>query len=372
LARLEIDIVDDLDPLSEAWDELAAACRAPPFCRPGWFEAFAEAFGTPTHALVARRAGELIGIVPLGRRRSSLRSPTNWHTPGFEAVVLNDAVAASMGTALVRRAPACLDLSFVDPSAPFAAALLEEARTRHRHVIARVVQRSPYVVLDGDFPTYRAARPHGLRRALRRRRRQLEASGHVEVVFEDGTQGLEALLDEGFAIEGSGWKTARGTAIVQNPHVEGLYRSVARWAAGRGWLELGFLRVNGVAAAFSLALHDDRTVWCLKIGFNPAFRTFSPGTVLLGEVIQRAYARGFAVFDFLGADDPYKLNWTDRVREAHRIQVFDRSPVGIAGYAVWQHGRPLARRLRARPIGERERPAPSAPSDARRGCEGEM
>jgi hypothetical protein len=51
------------------------------------------------------------------------------------------------------------------------------------------------------------------------------------------------------------------------------------------------------------------------------------------------------VFDFLGGDDPYKLAWTDHVRELQRIQIFNRSPVGIASYAVWRHGRPLARRL---------------------------
>jgi CelD/BcsL family acetyltransferase involved in cellulose biosynthesis len=345
VARLAIELVRGLDSLAEPWDELAAARHAPPFCQPGWFQAFAEAFGTPTHALVARRAGALAGIVPLGQRHSSLRSPTNWHTPGFEPVVVDDEVAASLGAELVRLAPACLDLSFVDPSRPFAATLLEEAGARHRHVITRVVQRSPYVVLDGDFDSYTATRPHGLRRALRKRRRQLEACGSVEFAFEDGTHDLEALLDEGLAIEGSGWKTERGTAILQDPRVEGLYRSVARWAADRGWLELGFLRVDGVAAAFSLALIDDRTHWWLKLGFNPAFGNYSVGTVLTGGVIERAYARGLEVFDFLGPDEPYKLRWTDRVREAYRIQVFDRSPVGIASYAAWRRGRPVVRRL---------------------------
>jgi CelD/BcsL family acetyltransferase involved in cellulose biosynthesis len=345
LSRLEVDIVCGLDPLAEAWDELATERGTPPFCHPAWFQAFAESFGTPTHGLVARRAGELVGILPLARRRTSIRSPTNWHTPRFEPVVLDDDVAARLGAELVRLSPACLDLSFVDPSGTFAAALVQEARTRHRHVIARVLQRSPYVALEGDYAAYEAARPPALRRALRTRRRQLEAAGTVEFAFEDGTRDLDALLDEGFAIEGSGWKSERGTAIVQDPRVEHLYRSVARWAADRGSLELGFLRVDGVAAAFSLALVDERSMWCLKIGFNPAFRRLSAGTVLTGEAIRRAYARGLEVFDFLGGDEPFKLRWTDRVRETHRIQVFDWSPVGITSYAVWRHGRPIARRL---------------------------
>jgi CelD/BcsL family acetyltransferase involved in cellulose biosynthesis len=226
VARLEFDIVP-IGPLAEAWADLAAGRRAPPFSHPGWFQAFAEAFGTPTHALVARQAGSLVGIVPLGRHRSSIRSPTNWHTPRFAPLAEDDSIAALLASYLVRRAPACLDVSFVDPASTFARALLEEAGACHRTVIARVMQRSPYVPFDGDFAAYEARRSTSTRSKFRQWWRRLERCGLVELTFEDGTRNLDALLAEGFAVEGSGWKTGRGTAIVQDPRAEQLYRTVA-------------------------------------------------------------------------------------------------------------------------------------------------
>jgi CelD/BcsL family acetyltransferase involved in cellulose biosynthesis len=345
LPRLEFDIVPGLDSLLEAWGELAAGCHAPPFSQPGWYQAFAEAFGWPTHALVARRAGSLVGVVPLSRHRTSMRSPTNWHTPRFAPLAEDDAVTALLAASLVRRAPACLDLSAVDQADVFALALLEEARACHRAVIARVTQRSPYVTFGGDFAAYEARRSTSTRAKFRQWWRRLERCGVVELAFEDGTRNLDALLTEGFAVEGSGWKTGRGTAIVQDPRAERLYRTVARWAAAHGSLELAFLRLDGTAVAFAFSLTDDDTTWCLKTGYDPAFRRLAVGILLMRETLRHACDRGAKVFDFLGDDDPYKLAWTDHVRELQRIQIFDRSPVGIAGYTVWRHGRPLARRL---------------------------
>ena len=47
---------------------------------------------------------------------------------------------------------------------------------------------------------------------------------------------LDELLDEGFRVEGSGWKQRQGTAVADNPHIGRFYRKFAAWAAERGWL----------------------------------------------------------------------------------------------------------------------------------------
>ena len=97
----------------------------------------------------------------------------------------------------------------------------------------------------------------------------------------DGRDGLDSLLTEGFAIESAGWKAAGGTAIVSRAETEGFYREVAAWAAQRGWLRLAFLRLDGRALAFEFAIEEGGVYYALKSGFDPAYRAFSPGTLLI-------------------------------------------------------------------------------------------
>jgi hypothetical protein len=57
-----------------------------------------------------------------------------------------------------------------------------------------------------------------------------------------------------------------------------------------------------------------------------------------------AYAQGLRRYELLGSPDPYKLDWTDAVHDLTRVQVFSRTPGGLASLAGWKYGRPLAQR----------------------------
>ena len=67
-----------------------------------------------------------------------------------------------------------------------------------------------------------------------------------------------------------------------------------------------------------------------------------PGKMITMEAIEWAYEQGLHGFDLAGSDDPYKLQWTDQVRERSVLRIFPRSPAGSAAWAAWAHGRPLA------------------------------
>jgi len=199
--------------------------------------------------------------------------------------------------------------------------------------------------------------------------RRLAADGELSLDVADGTARLDDLLVEGFGIEASGWKTARGTAVVSRPQTMAFYRGVARWAADCGMLSLAFLRLDGRAVAFSFGLEHAGVYYVLKSGYDVAFRRHGPGIVLRHALVARAFERGLVQYEFLGADEPWKLVWTGTVRERSRLEAFAPSGVGLANWAASRYARPLARRLRG-PVGQRRanneagnvRPAQDAPS----------
>jgi CelD/BcsL family acetyltransferase involved in cellulose biosynthesis len=338
--------------LAAEWDDLADRVGASPFARAGWIEAWMEAFCPVQPLILAVRGhdGELTGVMPLIRRRGALASPSNWHTPSYGAIVAGTEAAGALADALLADAAARTDLSPVDPFDPVCAVLRAEAARRGLPIIERSVARQPYVALEScDFDEYECSLPRKHRKEVGRLRRRLDAEGEVGFEFANGSDRLDDLLAEGFAIEGSGWKSEQGSAIVSRVDTHRFYTDVARWAADRGCLRLAFLRIDGRAIAFDMCIEAAGAVHVLKGGFDADYRRLGPGVVLTHESLRRAFAdEGLRSYEFLGGDDDYKLVWTSSVRERVRLQVFSQSPLGRVHHIAWSRGRPLAKRALAR------------------------
>jgi CelD/BcsL family acetyltransferase involved in cellulose biosynthesis len=331
------------------WAALAERAGASPFAHPGWIGTWADVFGGQRLAVHAvRRADRLVGIVPFCERPTGVVSPTNWHTPQFDLVAVDAQARNELAAGLVQRARHRLDLSFLNEGSDDLRAVRDAATAANQLVVDRSIQRSLYVEIEGDWDGYRRAVGSKALREVRRRRRKLEAEGRVSVEFRTpGGVNLTRLLEEGLAVEGSGWKNQQGTAIVSRPETRRFYTDVARWAAGRGWLVLAFLRVDGRVAAFDLCLEHGGRTYVLKGGYDPAFRAFAPRTLLLHDSLERAFARGMRSYEFLGADEEYKRRWATGARDRRRIQAFPRTGTGVAGYAAWTVGRGVGRRALA-------------------------
>ena len=349
-----VDPGHSIDALREEWDCLADRAGASPFLRPGWFEAWEGAFGERVTVLDVREDGRLTGVLPVVARRGTplsaraLVSPSNWHTPVFGAIAESEAANEALVAALLARRPARIDMALVDAGDPVVASLRREAERSGYRVVERVAMRSPYVPLEGDFDSYREGLPRKLRKELGRLGRRLAEEGRVEYTFEDGSERLDELLEEGFYVEGSGWKSENGTAIASDPATRRFYTDVARWAASRGTLVLAFLRLDGRPLAFDLCIEDAGAFYVLKGGFETAYRRFGPGTLLAAESIERAFSRGLRSYELLGSDEPYKLVWTGSTHDRLRFQAFSPSPAGRVSHLAWTRGRSLAKRAAAR------------------------
>ena len=337
-----------IEALASEWDDLADRVRASPWARPGWLSAWYRAFGEGEPEIVVVRDGDrLVGVCPLVRRGAALRSPTNWHTPEFGLLSEDDAAARQLAHSIFARAGGTVSLSFVPRGTRDERELRSAAAQARFHVVERSAISSPYAELAADWPAYERGLSKNLRGDVRRRRRRLEEAGTVDVAVERGEERLDQLLDEGFAVEGSGWKTDRGTAIQSSEETRRFYRDVARWAAGRGALRLCFLRLDGRAIAFFLNLEEDGVVYHLKGGYEPASERFSPGKLLHYALVERAFTSGCTRYEFLGADEPYKLQFATGARELLRLEAFPPTARGVAQRVLAERVRPAAKRVLA-------------------------
>lgn len=307
--------------LAADWDDLALRVGARPWHRPGWFEAWTNAFGGELQPLTVRRDGRLVALLPL---LADGRAPVNWHTPSLALLAEDDDARGALldAAAEARR----LRLPLLEDGAEVAG----ELGARGLLTATRTQLRSPYVEL---------ALPHGVGK---KRRKNIERSlRKLAPALDIRTDA--AALPEGLELERSGWKS--GTAIADDPVLLRFYTEIARWAEREGILRLCFLRVGDAALAFEFALEDARAFAYLKGGYDTAYREHSPGFLIAHELTAYARDRGLETFEFLGDAEPFKLEWTDRVRERVLVDAFPRTPIGFARRALEAHGRPLAKKL---------------------------
>ncbi|MGH2952434.1 MAG: GNAT family N-acetyltransferase [Solirubrobacterales bacterium] len=295
--------------------------------------------------LVLRRAGRLVGVMPLARRRGALVSTSNWHTPAFSPVVEDEEALAELVRAALERTRVRLDLAFVDEASPAIETCVRVSEAGGFRLSSRALLRSPYLDIEGDWQAYEDQLPSRKKKKYRRFRRRLDEQGEVSIELSDGTSGLSELLRQGFEIEAAGYEDRPGTAIIARPETKRFYTEVAEWAAERGWLRLWMLRLDGAPIAFGYGLEHDRVYFDLKIGFEPRYAALGPGVLLLRERLQYAFTASLRTYEFLGAPERHKLDWTETLRGRMKLQVFAPTIGGIASRIAWERGRPIAKRL---------------------------
>ena len=342
-------IETEVHRLAADWEDLAERTGAGPFMHPGFITAWHAGFGEgPLELLTVRRNGRVVALLPLQRCARTLRAPSNWDTPTFgplaeDAAALGELARALWSVTGVRR----VSLGFLQAGTEAAAVLRQVAERSGWRVRETTLQRSPYLPLDGGWEEYELGFPSKRRSNLRRLRKRLEERGTLTLQVEEGPERLGELLEEGFAVEASGWKGESGTAIASSPGTRRYYVQAAHWAAQRGLLRLAFLRLDGRPLAFDFAFEDGTAHYLIRTGYDPAFRSFAPGVVMRREMIARAFRLGLARYEFLGAEAPWKHEWTERVRAFVMLEAFARSPAGTSSWVIWRYARPAVHRARA-------------------------
>jgi CelD/BcsL family acetyltransferase involved in cellulose biosynthesis len=337
----------DLATVAAEWDRLAWAARSP-FLTTDWLRTWWDAFGEGAFTgIVARGSGgELRAGTCFASRARHLVGAANYHSGAWGLVaadeVARDALLASIGQLGARS----IVFPTVDDESAAASAERTLATTGYR-VAVEAAPPSPYLALPSRFDDLLASASRNLRSQFQRKSRVLAREGAVALRTVRTTDALNPALDAFFAIEGSGWKTRGGTAILADPRVKAFYTAMAALAAERGWLRLRLLELDGavVAGDFSLAYANGE--FLLKTGFDTRYASFSPGLVLRGEVIRAAIGEGLEFYDFLGGPDSYKLRWTSELRPRVTLRAYRGMGAGTARF-YRARIRPLLKSLRRR------------------------
>jgi CelD/BcsL family acetyltransferase involved in cellulose biosynthesis len=115
---------------------------------------------------------------------------------------------------------------------------------------------------------------------LRRQRHRLAEHGAISFEVARTREEVAAVLEIFMALEASGWKGKRGTALMQDDGDATFIRSAAPALAGNGQCEIVTLRAGDAPVAAAIVLrHQDRAFY-FKLGVDERFAKLSPGVQL--------------------------------------------------------------------------------------------
>ena len=337
-AQQRVQVVSDRPgfmALEAEWNALVAATGDTLFYRHEFLRVWMDNFtpGAQLRILTLRDgAGKLGAALPLLLERGSmygapvrqLVSTANPHSCRFDVIAEQPEEAARAFLAHLRQDRSWDVLRLNDvPETGAGRALHAAAQTAGLATGSWESLQSPYFPLPSTHEAFLATLQSKFKANCRRRRKKLEEKGQVRFERYEGGVDLDAKLEEGFALEQSGWKGQRGTAMAQDARTRGFYTELARESARSGRLTLYFLRLDDRAVAFQFGLTHAGRYLLLKPGYDEGLRECSPGQLLMEEVVRDCITRGVREFDFLGPDMVWKRDWTDQVRRHTWLYVFN-------------------------------------------------
>ena len=300
----------EIAALAPAWGALLGRSRANrAFSSADWYCAALDAApAMPPLLVVARRAGQLVGILPLAcdAARAAPGFATNLADYNDAVVAQGDLAAARALMLFARRQFPALELGCIRPDS-------DCARAEPAAVLVEKKFVCPYADLSAGYEAWLASRTSGFRRYLAQVERRAANGGLTAARLEPHTNVVAQFL-----------------AFHRDRFGE---RSLfARDATARAFVEqaLPKLLVQGSALVFALKA-GERIVGlnlCMRgadslgywnAGFLSDFAAFSPGTLMIHAALREACALGLAELDFLRGAEAYKARWCTGTREIARL-----------------------------------------------------
>lgn len=321
-----VTVAEEPTALHEAIDFDPDTAAATPFQHPRWLACWARVFGDRPDGrifvVVVRTAdtGAVVMRLPLSLETiSGVRVVRSWDrgTSDCNGPILTGEIAPAAFAAVWRQVlavlPAC-DVVVIDkmperlgdrPNPLLGlGGVTRSFNSSHGVQLAAATGRAASDGFDG-----------AMMRSLARKRRKLVNKGALVFRMEPAgaaREALECLLDwrrERFAEENEGRDTAA---------VEAFYRALADEPE---IARIGALSLGGrtIAAGFGTRTRD--TFQLLAIGFDTAWKNWSPGLLLIDDMVARAEADGLRLFDFTIGAEAYKRNFDVTVLPLHDLHV---------------------------------------------------
>lgn len=340
---------DFLSQHGSTWDELAE--QASPDLTRAWSEALIRSRGLDTgnvHVFARLERGSVTTILPLVKKKlSRLGVPIRWIEPLLNINCLHHGILTVEGLSningfvldMLEQNALEWDILTIeelvrDTELDIAWSNACDRRQLKTHASAGL--NSPFLTIDCGWDEFLARKSSSFRYNMRRKIKKLSSYGQLDVQWLTAPEDTTSILEAIAIVEDQSWKKGAGTAIVSRHWEKTFYKEVLTRLAGQGKVLGTVLKLNGSPVAYDLSLINHRKGFCLKTSFDSNYYDLAPGIVLRAFLMERIFSIGLIEYDFLGAAERYKREWTETIREHYALSIYNSTLRSKALYYAQQ------------------------------------
>ena len=152
-------------------------------------------------------------------------------------------------------------------------------------------------------------------KGLRRQERRLAEAGQMAYVALSSPADAKMWIESFMQLESAGWKGGQGTALLLREAERSFFLATMSEAARRGRLMMLGLQLNGAFIAMKCNVTAGCGAFALKITYDEAYASYSPGILLEIENIRRLHAQsGIEWMDACAVPRHFMIDrlWSDR------------------------------------------------------------
>lgn len=305
-----LESADALTPFAPALDELAAsAIDSNPLFETATLKAAMHHLrggGSVQIALIwskgdGEQPRQLIGAFPYTARRFYLGLPiVTWaiwtHIHSFLATPL---VRSGFEHNAIRRFLAFADQSSVplmrfplfQADGAFSPALTEVIAERESRSVETECHDRAFLDAGMTGEAYLATHMRKKKRKeYNRLWNRLSETGELAFEAPDANLDVKRWLQDFFALERSGWKGKRGTALAERPEERDFFEDMCRHALTDNKLHAAQITLDGKPIAMLASFIAGGGAYSFKIAYNEDYARYSPGALLMMKVINAFHA----------------------------------------------------------------------------------
>ena len=195
----------------------------------------------------------------------------------------------------------------------------------YRH--SEVTVNAPRTNIQGCWHDYFNQLGKKLRKNTVYQARRLKKLGHLNLIEITG-HSLETELDIFFSMHQQRWSSNEGKTLFQNPDNREFFSKITAQFDKNGLLAFTKLLVGKEVVAMHLGFKFNNCFYYYIPAFNQRFAKYSPGRIMVVELMKDIFEKNFKVFDFLAGDEEYKLAFSNEVVKFSKVEIFNHNVKG--------------------------------------------
>jgi CelD/BcsL family acetyltransferase involved in cellulose biosynthesis len=207
---------------------------------------------------------------------------------------------------------------------------------------AKVSFNCPYIQIQGAFDDYIRTRTNLTTFELDKKHKRLFQNPGVRHFIAESQEDISRSIDDVFALRKMRSAIKGGQTTFVEGDVKRFHNEISRFFLRDGILNLHLIYDNQTPVSAAYSFNYKKKIYFFQTAFDPSYKKWSAGGLVLRMVVQQAFAKGFSEFDTLKGKEPYKLQWTDTVHDEMNLTVYNRNLRG----QLWRRLRRLKNIIR--------------------------